>query len=1287
MIPINTPCGKNNSLEDCLQFNNQLKLLMDSSSSMFLLLDRDATLVWCNNAVLNLMGIEDVGQIIGKPLQNIYEKSQNEDFLKRDKERYHRLMSGEEWFVEDDVINWPMVGKRSYQITCRLLPNQDGGLDRILLVLNDVTDVQIKEAERRINDMLRSNLVPNMVWDEKGNVVAINKAALHIFGFSEDLPPEEYNKIVSDTHPEYQLDGKTTDVIRQEFIHEVLNTGFSRYNIQLHKIDGTPIYFGVSAARISWLSGYRLVVYYHDLTEIKAKEAKAKEAEERIKLMLDATPLCCSFLDEDINIIDCNEEAFKLFDLPDKQAYLDNFFKLSPEYQPDGALSQLKAKERIREAFEKGRIVFEWLHQKLNGELIPAEVTLVRVKRNNGYIVVGYTRDLREQKKMLSELREADERAHVMLDATPLACSMWDRNRKIIDCNQETIRLLKLSKESDYTGRFYDLQPEFQPDGELTANKAPRLLAAAFETGYQRFEWMSQTSDGEPLPFETTMVRVPWKGDYRVVNYSRDLREYKKMQAEANEANERIRLMLDSTPLICILWDEHCNIIDCNQEALNVLGLSQKSDLIENFSKLYPEFQPDGQKSIDKFNAYNQRLFEGEQNTFSFEWTFLTVDGELIPTEATLVRIMWNGIRGHLAYSRDLRETRKNEQLMQISLDRNRKLEIQKEKAQAASEAKSQFLASMSHEIRTPMNTIIGLLELMRTDNLDAEQMKYIDNIKHMSNILLEIINDILDFHKIESDKLELLPVHFNLSTFYNDMVSRHQFLAEAKHLEFNSSFAQDLPQFAFGDVLRMGQIVTNIIANAIKYTRRGHVNFYVDSTVEDGREFITFTVEDSGIGIKEENFAVLFDKFEQFDKYKNRGITGTGLGLPITKRLVDLMDGHIRFKSEYGKGSVFTVLLPLVKGAPDQVTHAKEIEKVVAKPEAKVLVVDDNAGNITVATGLLARHGIVPETAGNGIQAIEMIKTHRYDLVFMDHMMPEMDGVEATEIIRKLDDEYYRNLPIIALSANAVADAKELFINSGMSDFVSKPVRDRDFNRVLLRWLPAEKIAEKEIEPETSEQPTDETTLNKLLQELTKIKDISITSGLSRIGNDRKLYINILRQFCKDVDDDVNILKEYAQSSLWKPYAIRVHAIKSVLATVGNQFLSDWASRLEKAAMRGDTKKCMKENNNFCIALKKFYARILQTDLMVDVAADAKKQKITHKALKKKLETLHLACDDFQPETAEPIAKELLYVTLNAPMKLSTSVDTSLSEIHDFVYSFDYNKATEVIDKLLKFL
>jgi CheY-like chemotaxis protein/HPt (histidine-containing phosphotransfer) domain-containing protein len=377
----------------------------------------------------------------------------------------------------------------------------------------------------------------------------------------------------------------------------------------------------------------------------------------------------------------------------------------------------------------------------------------------------------------------------------------------------------------------------------------------------------------------------------------------------------------------------------------------------------------------------------------------------------------------------------------------------------------------------------------------------------------------------------------------------------------------------------------------------------------------------------------------------------------------------------------MFTFYLSFVRGDIAKIEQESEMDHVIAKPDTKVLVVDDNAGNITVIIGLLARHGIVPQTAGNGAEAVEMIKANKYDLVFMDHMMHEMDGLEATKIIRGMSEEYYEKLPIIALSANAVTGADELFFSSGMNDFIKKPIDIGELNRALFRWLPKEKITDKTSVRGFSVSPEDEVISDKLLEELIKIEDLRVRDGLAHVDGDKKLYIDILWQFCMNAEKEEISLKTYAKKGYWRDYAVRIHGLKTVFANIGNQFLSNWARSLEDAAVRGNVDKCISETGYFCDTMKQFHTKLQKTELMNYIVSKKNKQKISPQDLKNNLEKLLLACNNFQAEEADPIAKELLNVTFNK------SVDELLEKLHDSVLTFDYDKTAEIINELIKSL
>ena len=396
--------------------------------------------------------------------------------------------------------------------------------------------------------------------------------------------------------------------------------------------------------------------------------------------------------------------------------------------------------------------------------------------------------------------------------------------------------------------------------------------------------------------------------------------------------------------------------------------------------------------------------------------------------------------------------------------------ELQKQKAIAenANKTKSAFLSNMSHEIRTPMNAIVGMTEILKRKQFDEETEEYLDNIKHSGEALLAIINDILDFSKVESGKMELVPEDYDLRLLIKELDLIFKTRIGTKEIQMEYDLDNRIPNVLIGDSKRIRQILINIANNAIKFTEKGFVRISVAVESMTEKEVnLKFSVKDSGQGIREEDLPKLFDAYQQVDLQKNSKKEGTGLGLAICSQLVQLMGGSLQVESTYGKGSTF--FYSVKQGISTRVLQKSEAhtQTKFTAPEAHILVVDDNKMNLKVFEGLFKPVAMQIDTAMDGQEAIEKVKQQDYDIVFMDHMMPGMDGIEVTATIRQLpedalhDADYYKRLVILALSANATEDAKQLFLSNGMDGFLSKPIKIQEGLELLRQWLPQEKILE----------------------------------------------------------------------------------------------------------------------------------------------------------------------------------------------------------------------------------
>ena len=509
-------------------------------------------------------------------------------------------------------------------------------------------------------------------------------------------------------------------------------------------------------------------------------------------------------------------------------------------------------------------------------------------------------------------------------------------------------------------------------------------------------------------------------------------------------------------------------------------------------------------------------------------------------------------------------------------LDALRKEKRSQQEAEAANMAKSSFLANMSHEIRTPINAILGMNEMILREEKDPAIRGYAGNIQASGNSLLSIVSDVLDISKIESGKLEIIPVDYEVNSLISDCCNMAAGRAKAKELELLVECADNVPMKLCGDETHIRQIIMNLLTNAVKYTEKGTVKLIVSGRFTDGGFVLKVDVSDTGIGIAEENLPQLFTQFQRFDLQRNRNIEGTGLGLSIVKRLCDLMSGTITARSVLGSGSTFTVELPqkvvdstpcggvnlnYSAGAEHEYHHSFEA------PEAKILAVDDLPVNLLVIANLLKETRIKIDTAGSGRECLDKCSQQKYDLILMDHMMPEMDGVQTFEKLHGDKSSPNFETPVIMLTANALAGMREQYMDVGFADYVSKPVRGAKLEEAIRRNLP-----ESLIKPASPEIPAEavSTEPSGFADICGAVPELNVNAALQYCCGSAELLNDLLHDFTEN--DHFSDLKATFEEKRWEDYRRHAHSLKSTSLMIGLTGLSERARASELALKGGCT-------------------------------------------------------------------------------------------------------------------
>ena len=1165
---------------------------------------------------------------------------------------------------------------------------------------------ELQEAQLTTSAMFGANPHINVLFDSRFNVIDCNPAAVSFMGFKskEELLAGFVDRI-SQSIPRFQPDGrKSTSLV--EKLELAVKHGHLKFESEI-ALGGVETILDVDLKKIPYKSDYAIVGFLYDMTEVYERENELIRIREennlqlaKLNLIIEAAKI--GLWDMEVspgnptspdNPVVWSEQLRRLLGYADESDFPGVLSSLDNIIHPEDFKKVTSVRlAHLLDKTGKTPYIVEYRVRKKNGEYGYYRSTgeTIRDKDGNPLRIAGSLMDISETKSMLfnNELQLA--KINMAVKATKIA--LWEMevgtdpvnpvNR--VTWSDELRYQLGYQDENDFPNTVGSLQIILHPDDKEKTVEAlvSHLSDRTGNTPYDA-EYRAMKKNGEYGFYRGTgeTVRDVYGNPIRVVGTQMDITEIKNDMLDKELQLIKMNLVLKATKIG--LWDMEVNksdpvntsnYVNWSDEFRHFLGFNDENDFPNRISSINERLHPDDKDHV--LPQLNAHLVDKTGNTpFDTEYRLLATNGEYRYFRATCETVRdKEGNPIHAAGA-----------LIDVTDTKNliKEIDQQRMDAETANKAKSAFLSNMSHEIRTPMNAILGITEIqLQNEFLSADIRDAFDKIYNSGDLLLGIINDILDLSKIEAGKMELLCSQYEITSMISDTAQLNMMHIGSKSIEFKLLVDENTPVALVGDELRVKQIMNNLLSNAFKYTASGTVTMSLSAEDIPGNNdevIMVFNITDTGQGMTQEQIKHLYTEYVRFNTAANRSTIGTGLGMSITQNLLRLMKGEIFVESEPGKGSSFTVRLPQGKTNSGVIgsemasnlqrfrMHGKAQMRRVQitrepMPYGSVLIVDDVETNIYVAKGLMSPYKLKIDSADSGFAAIDKIKRgNSYDIIFMDHMIPKMDGIEATKIIREMG----YNRPIVSLTANAVAGQSALFIGNGFDDYITKPIDIRELN-VVLNKLIRDKQSPQVIE-ELRKQSVAEQPVNRLQHPVVNKHSVEI------FLRDAKKTLSVLEALSEN--------DGYSHEDNWKTYIINVHGIKTALANIGKMELSAKALKLEMAGRERKTGVIISDTPVFVDALKAYIDELnthMDTLNEIEETAELNEDK---SYLIKMLLNIKAACEEYNEYIADKSLEEL------RKKKWSQQTNELLSVIDEHLLHSDFEETTKVINYFVKVL